>query len=336
MVVEVKIPRTFRILSACANDLDDGEGGRGCSGMTATEPVIEYLRQLERQGKTHVHLDEQARLILREFYKRAAGISSQPAAPASPVQEAPTAPTASAASQPSPSVLREEPAPQARAIEPVTQLRVEGVTAAEKIAGLKAQAAAWKPAKDLGTLREKMVFSCGHPEAEIMFVGEAPGYHEEQKGEPFVGPAGQKLDGILKAMGLSRREVYISNIVKWRPKMQNQTTNNRKPSAEEMACSLGFVKAEISVVEPKVIIALGASAAEGLLGRKEPVANLREKFHAVEGVPVRVTYHPSYLLHNEQTEEKRKVWEDMLAVMDYLGMPINEKQRGFFLPKGQS
>lgn len=297
--------------------------------MTATEPVIEYLRQLERQGKTHVHLDEEARYILREFYKRArGGGQSEAQAPAKP--QAVAAPEAPAA-QPA-TVMREEPARSATIL-PVTQISVAGVTAAEKIAGLKAQASAWKPARDMGTLREKMVFSCGHPEADIMLVGEAPGYHEEQKGEPFVGPAGQKLDGILKAMGLSRSEVYISNIVKWRPMMPNQLTNNRKPTPEEMACSMGFIKAEISVVEPKVIIALGATAAEGLLGQKAPVASLREKFHDVDGVPVRVTYHPSYLLHNEQTAEKRKVWEDMLAVMDYLGMPISEKQRGYFLPK---
>lgn len=179
-----------------------------------------------------------------------------------------------------------------------------------------------------------MVFSTGNPEADFMLVGEAPGYQEEKQHEPFVGPAGQKLDQIVTAMGLSRAEVYLSNVCKFRPAMKNQTTGNRKPSPEEMATNLPFLRAEIDIVKPKVIIALGGTAAEGLLAEKKAVGQLRGDWYQFQGIPLRITYHPSYLLRqNEGLTEKRMVWEDMLAVMEKLGLPISEKQRAYFLPK---
>ncbi|MBB08246.1 MAG: hypothetical protein CMN03_08275 [Roseibacillus sp.] len=180
-----------------------------------------------------------------------------------------------------------------------------------------------------------MVFSTGNPAADIMLVGEAPGYEEERRQEPFVGRAGQKLDQILSAMGLARGEVYISNICKFRPALKNQTTNNRKPTPEEMKACLPFVQAEIGIVQPKCIVALGGTAAEGLLDyENQPVGRMRGSWHKFENIPVRVTYHPSYLLHNDSAvSEKRKVWEDMLSVLEFLGMPISEKQRGFFSGK---
>jgi DNA polymerase len=211
---------------------------------------------------------------------------------------------------------------------------VSGSSKAEQLAGLRKQAERWAPAFALGTLRETMVFATGNPDAEIMLVGEAPGYNEEKEGEPFVGPAGQKLNDILKAIGLRREEVYISNLVKFRPALPKQTTNNRKPSPEEMAACLPLVMAEISVVQPKLIIALGGTAAEGLLGLEGTVGSMRGKWHEVSGIPARVTYHPSYLLQSGGSNDvKRALWEDMLAAMEKLGMPISEKQRGFFLPK---
>jgi uracil-DNA glycosylase len=164
-----------------------------------------------------------------------------------------------------------------------------------------------------------------------MFVGEAPGYQEERLKEPFVGPAGQKLTDILKAMGLTREQVYLSNIVKFRPAMAGQTTNNRPPSDDEMASCQPFIRAEVSVVRPSCIIALGGTAAKGLLNRDATVAELRGSWHDFAGVPVRVTYHPSYLLRGTSgNDDKRKVWEDMLAVMELLAMRISEKQRGYF------
>lgn len=257
---------------------------------------------------THVHLDEGARDVLRELHR-----ASRQA------RRAPAATTASAA----------VPVPIATASVPIT-VDATG-SRAERLDALRKQAANWAPAKALGSLRDTMVFSVGNPDAKVMLVGEAPGYQEERQQEPFVGPAGQQLDKILLAMGLKREDVYISNIVKFRPLTPNQTTNNRKPNVEEMACCLPFVRAEIEIVQPACIIALGATAAEGLLGTSRSVQQLRGAWHAFSGVPVRVTYHPSYLLRSTSAnQDKRRVWEDMLAVMELLAMPISEKQRGYF------
>ncbi len=194
--------------------------------------------------------------------------------------------------------------------------------------------------RSLGTLFETVVFASGNPLADIMFVGEAPGAEEEKLKKPFVGPAGQKLEQILKAMGLRREEVYISNIVKFRPKKGDgrfQGSSNRPPQPDEMAASLKYIRAEIGVVRPKVIVALGRTAAEGLLEKGGTLASFRNGDHEFEGIPVIVTYHPSYLLRQEAESDpeqarqaKRAVWEDMLKVMESAGIPISEKQRTYF------
>ncbi len=284
------------------------------SGVTRPT-ILDYLRQLQQQGASHVAVDDEARQVLRELYTR--GSARRAAPKATKVSENVPA-NASAA-------------PQAASPAPLTSLKVSGTTAAEKITSIKEQAQSWQPSLSLGTLRKELVFSTGNPAADFMLVGEAPGFHEEQQAEPFVGPAGQKLDQILKAMGLSREQVYLSNVCKFRPATRNQTTNNRKPSPEELAACLPFIKAEVDIVKPRVIVALGASAADALLELKKPVGELREAWHQFQGIPLRVTYHPSYLLRQEEgLGEKRKVWEDMLAVMEKLKLEISEKQRGYF------
>lgn len=182
----------------------------------------------------------------------------------------------------------------------------------------------------LGTLRETMVFATGNPDAKLMLIGEAPGAEEENQRKPFVGPAGQLLDKILEAMGLNRKDVYISNIVKFRPQVTgtgNPITGNRKPHREEIDSCLKYVMAEIDVVKPSVIIALGGTAADGLLGGQTPVGKLREQSHTLKGIPLVITYHPSYLLHCESSypgklkEEKGKVWADMKSALEKLNLP---------------
>lgn len=286
------------------------------------EPLIEHLRQLERKGQTHVHLDDKARLILREFYKRAKGISSAPPAPAKEAQAVPSAP-AQKVEKIDFNTEVEKPAAQ-----PAVAEKLSG-----SLDGLKQQLAADTALKALGTLREKLVFSEGQASSEVMLVGEAPSYHDEMKGAPFSGPAGKKMEAILKAMGIVREDVYMTNLVKFRPAMANQTTNTRKPSADEINASMRYLIAEIELVKPKIVIVLGATAAKSLIGADVPVKDMLGQFHKVAGVPVRATYHPSYLLHREVTDEKRAVWQDMLAVMDLLDMPISDKQRGFFKKK---
>ncbi|MBO5684013.1 MAG: uracil-DNA glycosylase [Akkermansia sp.] len=204
----------------------------------------------------------------------------------------------------------------------------------EKLEFLRKKAAHWKPALGLGTLRETMVFATGNPHARLMLVGEAPGYDEERLGEPFVGKAGQLLNKILTAMGLSRAEVYITNVCKFRPSMgAEQGTANRAPTREEIAACLPLIMAEIRAIRPMCILCLGGTSAKALLGCDGSVSALRGRWMECQGIPLRVTYHPSYLLRNESMGARRSVWEDMLEVMVRLGMSISERQQQYFLPQ---
>ncbi len=278
--------------------------------------LLEFLAAEQARGVSHVHLDEGAREALRGLFNFA---KTGAAAPAVTKIELPPA-----------EITMDEPEP---AIVSAT-LSIDGSSRSEQLDSLRRQAETWAPARTLGSLRETLVFSTGNPEARLMLVGEAPGYQEERERQPFAGETGQKLNDILKAMGLSREEVYISYIVKFRPATPRQTTNNRKPTPVEMAACLPFLRAEIGIVRPECILALGETAAEGLLGLSGTVATMRGSWHDFEGTPVRVTYHPSYLLQTGGgTQTKRQLWEDMLAAMEKLGLPISDKQRGYFLPK---
>jgi len=180
--------------------------------------------------------------------------------------------------------------------------------------------------------RKQVVFGVGNPKAELMFVGEAPGADEDDQGEPFVGRAGQLLTKIIQTMGYSRETVYIGNVLKCRPDMPPGSTGNRKPTPEEMRTCFPWLEKQIELINPKALVALGATAVEGLLpavaGR--PMSQLRGRWLDYKGTPVMATYHPAYLLRNQAISEKRKVWEDMLLVLEKLGASISEKQRNFF------
>lgn len=160
--------------------------------------------------------------------------------------------------------------------------------------------------------RRHIVFGEGDPRARLVFVGEGPGRDEDRAGRPFVGAAGQLLDKIIGAMGLAREGVYICNVVKCRP------PENRVPADEEAATCGAFLRRQIAAVGPEVVVALGATAAAFLLGRKEPLGAVRGRFHAAGGWQVMPTYHPAYLLRN--ASGKRPVWEDMQQVLKALGL----------------
>jgi DNA polymerase len=177
------------------------------------------------------------------------------------------------------------------------------------------------------------VFGVGNPNADLMFVGEAPGADEDAQGEPFVGRAGQLLTRIIETMGLSRNTVYIGNILKCRPDMPAGESGNRKPTPEEMETCMPWLLDQIEVIQPKVLVALGATAVEGLIGGKVAITRMRGQWKEFKGIPLMPTFHPSYLLRGNDIGKKRQVWEDMLQVMEKLNMPINAKQRAFFTRK---
>jgi DNA polymerase len=161
--------------------------------------------------------------------------------------------------------------------------------------------------------RTHIVFGAGHPNARLMFVGEGPGYDEDRMGEPFVGAAGQLLTKIIQAMGLSRDDVYIANIVKCRP------PKNRNPRTDEMAACLPFLRRQITAVAPEYICALGTVATQALLDTEETISRLRGRFHDMTGgVRVMPTYHPAYLLRN--VAKKKEVWADIQKLMKAMGL----------------
>jgi uracil-DNA glycosylase family 4 len=182
--------------------------------------------------------------------------------------------------------------------------------------------------------RTQVVFGVGNPEAELMFVGEAPGADEDEQGEPFVGKAGQLLTKMIEAMGFARSDIFIANVLKCRPDMPGGESGNRKPKPAEMATCLPWLREQIDLIQPRVIVALGATAVEGLLGDTSPMRDLRGRWLEFQGIPVMVTYHPAYLLRNQTITEKRKVWEDMLLVLEKLGKKISAKQQAFFTKAG--
>jgi uracil-DNA glycosylase family 4 len=307
----------------------------------ALQLLQDYLAQLAAKGVTHVALDEAARRKLAGVAgKGTASVAKAGVTPAGPAsgkssvisQQSAVAPKAAQASVP-----QKQDVPASRIQHPA----LDAPAAADKkalLAELAMQAEHCQRARDLGTLRDTMVFATGTPDAEIMFIGEAPGAEEEKQREPFVGPAGQLLTKIIQAMGLRRSDVYISNICKFRPKIEDgkfQGSKNRAPTLGEMLSCQPFILAEINIIKPRIIVALGATASTGL-GIEGTVGKLRGSILEWRGTPLVVTYHPSYLLRREQEDggglrEKRLVWEDMLRVMETIGLPISEKQRGYFL-----
>lgn len=166
----------------------------------------------------------------------------------------------------------------------------------------------------LGASRTNLVFGVGNPTATVVFVGEAPGRDEDLQGEPFVGEAGQLLTRIIQAMGFTRDEVYICNVLKCRP------PKNRDPQPDEIEACGAFMLRQVLAIAPRAIVALGTFAAQTLLGTKAPISKLRGSFHDYHGIPLMPTFHPAFLLRSP--EMKRQVWEDMQQVMGLVGKEL--------------
>jgi len=177
---------------------------------------------------------------------------------------------------------------------------------------------------ELGSLRTNAVPGEGNPNARILFVGEGPGADEDAQGLPFVGRSGKLLDKIIAACGLKRSDVFIANIVKCRP------PENRDPHAEEIINCFPYLQSQIEIINPDVIVTLGAPATRTLLNTNKPIGQLRGQFHeysaGLGSTPIKLmpTYHPAYLLRNYSEENRRRVWEDMKEVLAALDLPIPE------------
>ena len=176
---------------------------------------------------------------------------------------------------------------------------------------LRARALVCARCAELAGCRTQVVFGVGNPRAALMFIGEAPGRDEDLEGEPFVGRAGELLTKIIQAMGYKRHEVYIANVLKCRP------PENRTPLPDEVQNCLPYLVEQITLVQPQVIVALGAVAVRALLDVQLGITKMRGNWYEFHGIPIMPTFHPAYLLRNPGA--KREVWQDMQAVMERLG-----------------
>src|SRR5882672_2446213 len=275
------------------------------------DATIQHLQDLKGQGVRFLPVAPETLAALKSIEASPRAPLRTVAAPAPPGPAPVALPPAStpvqesllAPASPAPTVLLD---PQAKA---------------EAMKELRERALACQKCPNLASARKNVVFGVGDINAALMFVGEAPGADEDVQGEPFVGAAGQLLTRIIQTMGLSRETVYIGNILKCRPDTPGQSSGNRKPTPEEMKTCSPYLHEQIDLIQPKVLVGLGATAVEGLIG-KSGITRLRGQWHTYRGIPLMPTFHPSYLLRTQALSDKRKVWEDMLQVMDRIGLPI--------------
>src|SRR2546423_3712004 len=201
----------------------------------------------------------------------------------------------------------------------------------ELLTAIRERVRACTKCEHLACSRTQTVFGVGNPDADLMFIGEAPGVDEDQQGEPFVGRAGQLLTKIIKAMNFAREDVYIANVLKCRPDTPSGTFGNRPPTPVEMQTCQPFLVEHIEIIQPKVLVSLGAVAVEGLLGSGRTMREARGQWHPYSDIPLMITYQPAYLLRTQAPSEKRNVPQDMLQVLERLDRPITERQRNYFL-----
>jgi len=252
------------------------------------DDTIRAFEEMRRAGVTRV---EVSRETLEELGKPPRTIRLESEAPAGP----------------SPEVARREPRPPMVAETATT-------TTADDLAAIEARAKVCVKCGELSRCRHSVVFGVGSHRAEIMFVGEAPGHDEDMQGVPFVGRAGDLLTKIIAAMGFKREDVYIANVLKCRP------PQNRTPLPDEVANCLPYLLSQIELIEPKVIVGLGATAVRSLLDVQLGITKMRGHWYTFRDIPIMPTFHPAYLLRNPPA--KKEVWEDMKAVLEKLGREV--------------
>jgi DNA polymerase len=295
------------------------------------DATIQHLEGLKSRGVRHVAVAPETlralalppvKMPISNFQSPIAKVAAPPAIKTEPAISMPPKKTAA----PTPVVAAKTEIPNLK-------VKITSSSPAKAVAftALRERALACVKCPHLAASRTTVVFGVGNIDAQLMFVGEAPGADEDEQGEPFVGRAGQLLTKIILATGLSRADVYIANILKCRPDTPGQSAGNRPPTPEERATCIPYLQEQIDLIKPAAIVALGATAVDGLLGKTLGITKLRGNWQTYRGIPLMPTYHPAYLLRNQAMSEKRKVWEDILKVMEKLELPISTKQRNFFL-----
>lgn len=295
----------------------------------ALDILLEELKRQKAAGLRRVSVSDEAVATLKAL--AGAPVASPAPVPGATAKSAPVAAAASSARPPAPTPVA--PKPAAVTTTPVIAdapiFTLPAGTKAERMQALRQLVDACVETKKHLTGSHRALLGHGSLDAKVVFVGEAPSLEEMEAGKAFAGASGELLQKILGAAAISPADYYLAPVMVWRPEPPTQY-GKRPPTARELAFNLPYLRAQIDVVAPHIVVALGAQAFEALHGRTPSITQARGQWFDLSGVPLMPTYHPNYLLHNPSASAKRAVWEDFLLVMEKLGLPISEKQRGFF------
>ena len=297
----------------------------------ALDILLEELKRQKAAGLRRVSISDESLATLKALAGAAPTAPAPTSAPAAPSANAvrPPAPVASVR----PAATPVAPKPAVVTTTPVIAdapiFTLPAGTKAERMEALRQRVDACVETKKHLTGAQRALLGHGSLDAKVVFVGEAPSLEEVEAGKAFAGASGELLQKILAAAAISPADYYLAPVMVWRPEPPTQY-GKRPPTARELAFNLPYLRAQIDVVAPRIVVALGAQAFEALHGRTPSITQARGQWFDLSGVPLMPTYHPNYLLHNPSASAKRAVWEDFLLVMEKLGLPISEKQRGDF------
>lgn len=296
----------------------------------ALDILLEELRRQKAAGVRRVSVTADSLAALK-------ALAGTPAAPSAVATPSP----AKSSAAPSPVPVRPAvpvaaaPKAAAAAVSPIPDAPVFTLAAgtkAERMQALRQIIDACAETKKHLVAPQRPLLGHGSLDAKVVFVGEAPTIVEMEAGQAFAGEAGELLQKILAAAAISPADCYFVPVMVWRPEPPTQY-GKRPPTARELAFNLPYLRAQIDVVAPRAVVALGAQAFEALHGRTPSITQARGRWFDLGGVPLLPTFHPNYLLHTPSASAKRTVWEDFLLLMEKLGLPVSEKQRAFFATK---
>ena len=290
----------------------------------ALDILLEELKRQKATGLRRVSVSDEAVATLKALAGTPV-VKPAPAAVAKPVSES----AASFRPAPIPVAPKATVVATTPVIADAPIFTLPAGTKAERMQALRQLVDACGETKKHLTGSHRALLGHGSLDAKVVFVGEAPSHEEMEAGQAFAGASGELLQKILGAAAISPADYYLAPVMVWRPEPPTQY-GKRPPTARELAFNLPYLRAQIDVVAPRIVVALGAQAFEALHGRTPSITQARGQWFDLSGVPLMPTYHPNYLLHNPSASAKRAVWEDFLLAMEKLGLPISEKQRGFF------
>lgn len=303
----------------------------------ALDILLEELKRQKSLGVRRVSVSDASLAALKALVGPAIPAAS---AQVSPVARPAPTPAASAPSSPAVAPVRPaapvsapKPAPApASATPPIPDAPVFALpagTKAERLQALRDLVDACAETKKHLVAPQRPLLGHGSLDARVVFVGEAPTIAEMEAGRAFAGESGELLQKILAAAAIKPDDCYFAPVMVWRPEPPTQY-GKRPPTARELAFNLPYLRAQIDIVGPRVVVALGAHAFEALHGRTPTITQARGRWFEFGGLPMLATFHPNYLLHTPSASAKRTVWEDFLLLMEKLGLPVSDKQRGFF------